>query len=307
MSYFSFLGCWRLFLLFYKLYPNYHKHIAIATLFIPSVFFWGAAGLLKDTVVMACVGFIAFYSHRLLIEGKEISRSILILGFCIYISFLIKPYVIIAFVPSLAVWVFLTYESRIKNNALRLLAKPLFILLGVTFAGFFVLQLSSGSERYSSDKMLDFAQAVQSDHGTKGLAGHDSMYSLGDIDPSPAGIAKKIPAAIIVTLFRPYLWEMKKPIFLPSGIEGFLCMLFTIYIFLSVGIINTLKKISSNPNIVFCFVFAFIFAFSVGFTSFNFGALARFKIPALPFYYVGLVILYNETKKKKKKAIDKPV
>ena len=42
--------------------------------------------------------------------------------------------------------------------------------------------------------------------------------------------------------------------------------------------------ISKDPNLVFCLVFSIIFAFAVGISSYNFGALSRYKIPCLPFY-----------------------
>jgi hypothetical protein len=41
-------------------------------------------------------------------------------------------------------------------------------------------------------------------------------------------------------------------------------------------------------------VFAIIFAFSVGFTSYNFGSLSRYRIPLLPFYVGAILILRAE-------------
>jgi hypothetical protein len=43
-------------------------------------------------------------------------------------------------------------------------------------------------------------------------------------------------------------------------------------------------------------VFSIIFAFSVGFTSYNFGTLVRYKIPLMPFYYIALFILSDKDK-----------
>ncbi|TVR77560.1 MAG: hypothetical protein EA412_10750, partial [Chitinophagaceae bacterium] len=54
--------------------------------------------------------------------------------------------------------------------------------------------------------------------------------------------------------------------------------------------------------IIFCIVFAIIFAFGVGFTSFNFGALARYKTPCLAFYLIGISLIYYYSKKDKKEA-----
>ena len=37
--------------------------------------------------------------------------------------------------------------------------------------------------------------------------------------------------------------------------------------------------------------------FSVGFTSYNFGALVRYKIPCLPFYALVLAVIYDKIKR----------
>ena len=45
-------------------------------------------------------------------------------------------------------------------------------------------------------------------------------------------------------------------------------------------------------------VFSIFFAFSVGLTTSNFGALVRYKIPAVPFYLSAMLILYHRNKQK---------
>jgi hypothetical protein len=50
--------------------------------------------------------------------------------------------------------------------------------------------------------------------------------------------------------------------------------------------------VSKDPNLSFSLAFSIIFAFAVGISSYNFGALSRYKIPCLPFYAASLIILY---------------
>jgi len=61
----------------------------------------------------------------------------------------------------------------------------------------------------------------------------------------------------------------------------------------------------NDPTIQFCLIFSVIFAFAVGISSYNFGALSRYKIPCLPFYAVALVLIHykNAPRKKLLKAI----
>jgi hypothetical protein len=54
--------------------------------------------------------------------------------------------------------------------------------------------------------------------------------------------------------------------------------------------------IVKDPYVLFCLVFSLIFAFAVGISSYNFGALSRYKIPCLPFYGAFILILYHHKK-----------
>ncbi len=123
-----------------------------------------------------------------------------------------------------------------------------------------------------------------------------SAYDLGNIEPTVPGMLSKFPAAVNVTLFRPYVWESKKIIVLLSAIEALFFIYFTLLVFFRNGFFKTLSWIFTNPNLLFCFVFTLIFAFAVGISSYNFGALSRYKIPCLPFYGAFLVILFYNSK-----------
>lgn len=294
MTFFSFLGCWKMFLVFYDLYPKIHKHLAIATLFIPSVFFWGAAGLMKDTVVMAALGYLTHGAYMLFIKRRKIFTSLIQTILSFGLVYIVKLYVVVAFIPALAVWVFLTYESKIKITVIRLFAKPAFFAAGIFLSIFAFGKISEGSKRYSQKDVLKYAMAMQGYHKQRSQINDGSGYDLGDIDPTPSGVLKTAPKAINVTLFRPYIWEIKKPILVPSALEAIFFLFFTIYIFLKTGIWATLKNLFSDPNVLFCLIFSLIFAFAVGFSSYNFGALARYKIPCIPFYFLALFIMYNK-------------
>ena len=42
-----------------------------------------------------------------------------------------------------------------------------------------------------------------------------------------------------------------------------------------------------------CFVFSFVFGIAVGASTTNFGALSRYKIPCMPFYFIMLLLVYK--------------
>ena len=83
---------------------------------------------------------------------------------------------------------------------------------------------------------------------------------------------------------------------MPAAIEGVVSLFFTIRLLYKCGFIRFTKLIFSNPEVQFCMIFSVAFAFAVGFTSFNFGSLVRYKIPLMPFYFIALFILADKDK-----------
>ena len=70
----------------------------------------------------------------------------------------------------------------------------------------------------------------------------------------------------------------------------------TILLLLRVGPIKVYNQIRKEPLLTFSIVFSVFFAFSVGLTTSNFGALVRYKIPAVPFFLSSILILYQKQK-----------
>ena len=130
-----------------------------------------------------------------------------------------------------------------------------------------------------------------------------SSYNLGDFSPTIGGMLSKFPLAVNVTLFRPYIWEAKKIIVLLSAIEAILFLFVTLKILFTIRVVAIWQTINRDPAIQFCIVFSLIFAFAVGISSYNFGALSRYKIPCLPFYSLAMVLIYYKNKPLNKKLL----
>jgi hypothetical protein len=303
---FAFLGSWKLFLTFYDLYPRHMKEIAIATLFVPSVFFWGT-GVMKDPLCIGALGYLTYSSYQLFLKRKFSIISVvwLIVGSFIIAS--VKTYIIMAYAPALFIWIVLKYWNNIKSKAVKIFATPIFIGLAVGGGIVVLSQFSSMGQKYSLVSLKATAKSTQEWLTIVSQNENGSSYNLGEIDYTTFGILKVFPRAVNVTLFRPYIWETRKPILIPAALESLFCLLFTMYIFFKVGFFKTIRAILSNPDLLFCIVFTLVFAFAVGFSTFNFGALVRYKIPCLPFYFLFIFILYKENYKpiiKKKKVVN---
>ena len=293
---FAFYGCWLLFLVFYDMYPHLKKQMAIACLFIPSVFFWGT-GLMKDPLCIGGLGMLTYNVYHLAFKRGNKLKFLSLSIIATFILFSIKVYIVLSFLPALAVWVFARYRANIKSPFLKTIATPMFVTIGAGAGVFLLTMMASYAQRYAFDELMRTAQNTQNWLVIASNQNEGSFYTLGDIDYSAMGLLKVAPKAINVSLFRPYIWEIRKPILLAASIEGMVTFFLTISLVYKSGFTGFLKLITSNPEVQFCLIFSIIFAFAVGFTSFNFGALARYKIPFMPFYYIALFILADAQKK----------
>ena len=296
-AYIAFTGIWAMYVTFVNVYPRLYKQLAIAFLFIPSVIVWGSA-MYKDTLCMFGLGWMTYTTFRLFINKDFSARNIFLLVFSFYLIAVVKLYILLAFLPALSLWLLLSYSHKIKSSGIRFVVRLAFI--GVTVGGFFFFTevFSAELNRYSLDKISETSaitrQWINYSSGDEG-----SAYDLGNFDASPLGMLSKLPAAVVVTLFRPFPWEAKKVIIALSMLEAFLFLCGTIFVFYKIGFGNFFKKIFQDPNLTFFFTFSVIFAFAVGISSYNFGALSRYKIPCLSFYSGMLYILYYNHKLKK--------
>jgi hypothetical protein len=292
-SVFSFIGMWMLYLTFYEIYPHLYRWLAIAILFIPSVCFWGS-GLLKDTVTLAGLGFLTFSIYNIFIVKRYSFKSIVLFLVSIFLIFSIKKYILLCFLPAALLWAQMGRLALIKSQVVRILVIP-FVFIMIFISSYFALEwVGKGDEKYSLDRLARTAQITAYDIAYFTGRGAGSFYSIGELDGTFSGMVKLAPQAINVSLFRPYLWEVRNPLMLLSAVESFLLLGLTLFVFYKrrTVVIEALR----NPDILFCMVFSITFAFAVGVSTFNFGTLTRYKIPLLPFYLIGLILMLNYSK-----------
>jgi hypothetical protein len=102
-AYVSYSGIWRLYQLFIMEFPELKKQMAIAILFIPSVFFWGS-GIMKDTITLSAIGYYSYSFYMLFIKREKITSSIFSIVISAYLILMIKPYIIFALLPGSLIW-----------------------------------------------------------------------------------------------------------------------------------------------------------------------------------------------------------
>jgi len=297
----SFSGVWALFRAFAYLYPFLIRSIAIAILFIPSVFVWGS-GIFKDTICIFGLGWLTYGMFRFLVQRDFSLANILVSVLSFFLIARVKLYILLGFAPALIMWIFFNYSQKIRNRSKKIAVK--FVMIVIVMGGFllFMRQFAHELGKYSLENVVQTSRVtgnyiywISGDEG--------SAYNLGDLSPTIGGMLSKFPLAVNVTLFRPYIWEAKKIIVLLSSLEAILFLFISLKVLFMVGPLKAWKTINKDPTIQFCLIFSLVFAFAVGISSFNFGALSRYKIPCLPFYALALILIYYKNFPPQKKLM----
>jgi len=300
-SYVSFWCIWKLVTLFFEIYPNHKKFITWAFFFTPSLIVWGS-GILKDTICFSCLCVIHYYLYRIFINNRFKMSYIFYILFTGYIILTIKLYILLAYAPCFSFMVTQHYKTHIKNLFLRAMIAPFIIVVSLAISYILVTQLGAQKERFSSEKIMETAKVQREYVHSISLKSEGSTYDLGEINDGLFGYFTKIPAAINVSLFRPYLWETRNPIMFLSALESLIVLFITIRLLYKRRFKNTVAVLSKDVNIQFCLLFGLIFSFFVGVTTYNFGSLVRYKIQGFPFYIVAILLLYYLQKEEEKKT-----
>jgi hypothetical protein len=292
----SFIGIWKLYVVFTKLYPRLSKQLAYAILFIPSVIFWGS-GFMKDTITLSCMGWVTHFFYIIFYENKKIVANSIFALIFLYTIYIIKSYIVMAFLPAILLWGVGLLSYKIKDTRLILFVR--YFLYASAIGGIALVGGKLEAEMFGEYNVESVASKsfVTRDYLFRVSNEQDgSGYTLGDFDPTLLGMLEQAPAGINVTLFRPYLWEARKPIVMISAFESLFFLLFTIAVIVRNNPIRVVQRILSDETLQFCLIFTLVFAFAVGISTSNFGSLVRYKIPCLPFYTAFLIILYYPPK-----------
>lgn len=292
----SFTGSWLLFKVFITIYPDRKliKPLAIAIMLLPSVVFWGS-GLMKDTLTFAATGWLVYSIFRVFIQRNFTIRLILLAIISVALIALLKGYILLGLIPALTFWIVLSVKDRIPSRFFRLLITPFLILITVGLGALLINQISDELGRFSLQNLERTTEGFHSWHQV--ASGEEgSGYTLGAPEFTPSAMLRKFPAAVNVTFFRPYPWEAKNIVTMMTSVESMIILAFFLLVMLKSYFIRFFRIILADPTLIFCLLFALILGFEVGYTSYNFGALARYKIPCMPFFVGMLVVVYYRIK-----------
>ncbi len=290
-GFFALGGAIRLFKTFYHYFPAHYIELSLATIFLPSVGFW-SSGILKDPITFGSIGYILYAVLNIFIKKAKIKISILLIIVCGFLTYYIKVYILLVLILAILIWLFAETNKLIADKTLRNIFS--FLTLLVSFLiGFFLLNYFTSQEaaqNYKLENLMEKAEyqrkVIENLAETAPLG---SNFSINTSNP-----VTLVPNSLVATFFRPFLWEVNSPVAVLSAIESLILLLLTVFFFFKRGVGKFFRTAFADPRLLMCFVFAIIFAVAVGASTSNFGALSRYKMPCMPFYFIMLLMVYKK-------------
>ncbi len=292
----SFGGIWKMYRVFVAEFPHLYQKMVIPFLFIPSVVFWGS-GILKDTITMTCLGYFFSSFYVLLIKRRKFLSNIFSILLSSYFILSIKPYIFIALVAGIAMWLVSHSLSKIKGSFIRGMTSPILLISSLLLAYFTLKIFSNQLGQFRLDNLLEKAVITQMDLKADYYKGN--AFDIGELEPTVESMLRHSHLAIEAALFRPYIWEANNIVMFISGMENLWFLILTLTTLIKARVFEVFKYFVKHHLLTFSLIFSIFFAFSVGISTSNFGSLVRYRIPILPFYVSSLMIInwYINTKK----------
>lgn len=261
-----------------KFISGKNKELIFGIFLLPSVVFWGS-GVLKEGLLFFGLGIMIYHFFRIIEKFRPLPLLwIFLAGVLLYYT---KFYVFAIALPILVThfWISKTSEKYLLLK--YFIVFFLYIFIGINthyiIPGFDVLKILVLKQR----DFIGLAKSMNS----------GSLIDIPLLTPDVWSFIKYSPLAFYNTLIRPYLFEASSVMTLMAALENILVLA---VIILAIVFID-LKQI--HRSIFFACLFAVIFMFVLtGLVTPVIGAMVRYKVPALPFLMVLLVMMINKEK-----------
>jgi len=261
--------------------PAFRWPAAIAALFVPSFVFW-SSGLIKEAIVVAGFGWSLFGLHLWIREGRPVPGWVLMMAGAIPMS-LIKPYILFPLVLAGGSWYY--WARSLKRGRVRI--RPAHFVVAAVLGLGGIVVLGQQFPEYSLDNFATQTASLQQ-LGRQG----GSAFALGSGSPTTLlGQFAYAPAALLTSLFRPFVFEVHNVPSFVSAVETTVLTFLFARILFTRNLGKVRRQIAEDPFLVLCLVFVVAFGIAVGLASSNMGTLSRYRSPLLPFFVVLLLSL----------------
>ena len=285
-SFFGYLGIWLIFYRLMRLYPSLYFYFFLFIVCWPSIIFFGA-GMLKEPLCIGSIGILFYVTFSKDADVLLRLRNIMLAVFSALILLFVKPYLFYSFAIAYLLYRLIYAITGLSSPLVR---RGIYLLVFSMLAGS-VLYFLLFWEKFMHSRVMEDLYTFILRTTTAQLTLGSSKYDLGKLEMTPGGIFSYLAASLNVSLFRPFVYEINKPQLLVSGLESLVMLLLLLLTLYKVGITNIGRSLKNNPFLVFLMIYFGLVGIQIGAISFNYGALVRYKMPLLPFYFSFFIIL----------------
>jgi hypothetical protein len=249
----------------------------VATVLFPSVAFWTSA-LHKEAFAIAGIG--ALLAGWRSAYHKKI-RAFVYAPMGLTLLFLFRAPAVPPLVLGLAV--FFAWDRLQKSRGADLvLLGPVYLVATAVALLLGMAAMSRFAPSYALDRVQNTVATSQRAWST--VTGGSSFAPEDAVPDSVGGQIARLPLALLNALFRPQLFDVNNIAALISALE----MTTITYLNYSAvrrhGFGALVARIQRSPFLLMCMVVTVAGCTMVGLVTFNFGSLARYRVPFLPFY-----------------------
>lgn len=236
---------------------------------IPSVLFWGS-GMLKETLIVMGLGLLAYaYTERARMADWK-SVSLLLLSLCLFLF--IKPYVLLGVVLAAFVyWLFKQENAKQLSMAIAVIGAAILFLFGNHWANQLI---------HKRNEFITLSEHTQ----TQSLL-HRTIIPENGITE----LLKITPSAVYAVLFEPSIVHLKTFKDLPFCIENIVILFGLVLLLLRYPALQR-NKLAISAALLSFVVSQFMI---IGWTVPVSGAIVRYKVSALPFLVIGVLMHVN--------------
>lgn len=265
----AFVGSILLFYAFKEHYSNNQTLLFVAVVLPPGLFFW-SSGILKESILIFGLG-VFLYAGIALAKKASVRNLVFFLSGMLILS-LVKIYILIIVFPLFLIFL-ITKKMGGKSGLVYLVT----LLIGTTLF-------------FSSDTLPEIIARKQKDSINEAfLTDAGSYIPVKTLSPNFSSYLRKTPEALQNAMFRPLPGEISGWPGMAASVENILFILLII-----LTLIFFKKPSGKDWSLLFFLVTTSLMIFLLaGMVSPVLGTLIRYRVPALPFAYMALFLVFD--------------
>jgi hypothetical protein len=276
MSFLAMIGLTAIYRLFIEAQQGKEFVLMIIVYLMPSTLLW-TSGLIKEAFLIFSLGMMFYTLQQIIIQEKRNKIVFVQLFLFLICLFLIKPYIIFMIFPGAVSWILF---HKFKSYKLIQIS-GIYLIYGILICTFSAEILGRNIPDLLTSKQQEFYFVAKREHA-------NSLISIPQLNGTYSSLVLNTPSAIITSMFRPHILEVKNPLMLFAALENSLLIILVIWVLLSLP----QEYKNKFPDL---FYIALFFSFAIfvltGLVTPILGAVVRYKVPALPFFLFALVTL----------------